>query len=153
MVRPFLEVIAARPVLFDGGTGTELYGRGVFLNRCYEECLELFDQGADLLTIGPRANLQLRGWLARERTAWSAALDKDPLLPRRLYPQGYVGETAHRRREELYRQLARTLLLHSKLSRTLPPGSTADKTTRAVSPWTDAAGGVEGEPSPAAHKA
>jgi len=37
MPRPFLELIADRPVLFDGGTGTELYGRGVFLNRCYEE--------------------------------------------------------------------------------------------------------------------
>ena len=37
VLRPFLDVIADRPVLFDGGTGTELYGRGVFLNRCYEE--------------------------------------------------------------------------------------------------------------------
>ncbi len=37
MVRSFLDALAERPVLFDGGTGTELYGRGVFLNRCYEE--------------------------------------------------------------------------------------------------------------------
>lgn len=34
---PFLEYLAERVVLFDGGNGTELYRRGVFLNRCYEE--------------------------------------------------------------------------------------------------------------------
>ncbi|MDH3284974.1 MAG: homocysteine S-methyltransferase family protein, partial [Acidobacteriota bacterium] len=33
----FAELLAQRVVLFDGGTGTALYGRGVFLNRCYEE--------------------------------------------------------------------------------------------------------------------
>jgi homocysteine S-methyltransferase len=37
MPRSFLEVIQERPVLFDGGIGTEIYARGVFLNRCYEE--------------------------------------------------------------------------------------------------------------------
>ncbi|MBP7146047.1 MAG: bifunctional homocysteine S-methyltransferase/methylenetetrahydrofolate reductase [Acidobacteria bacterium] len=34
---PFLQALAERVVLFDGGTGTEIYNRGVFLNRCYEE--------------------------------------------------------------------------------------------------------------------
>lgn len=33
----FLDRLAQRVVLFDGGNGTELYRRGVFLNRCYEE--------------------------------------------------------------------------------------------------------------------
>ncbi len=33
----FAELLEERIVLFDGGTGTALYGRGVFLNRCYEE--------------------------------------------------------------------------------------------------------------------
>lgn len=35
--RPFLDLLAERVVLFDGGTGTAIYSRGVFLNRCYEE--------------------------------------------------------------------------------------------------------------------
>jgi homocysteine S-methyltransferase len=35
--RSFLDVVNERVVLFDGGTGTEIYARGVFLNRCYEE--------------------------------------------------------------------------------------------------------------------
>jgi homocysteine S-methyltransferase len=36
-VRTFLELLAESPILFDGGIGTDLYGRDVFLNLCYEE--------------------------------------------------------------------------------------------------------------------
>ncbi len=31
------EIFADRPVLCDGAMGTVLYGRGVFINRCYDE--------------------------------------------------------------------------------------------------------------------
>lgn len=34
---PFLDRLGKGPVLFDGGFGTELYNRGVFLNKCFEE--------------------------------------------------------------------------------------------------------------------
>ena len=34
---PFLEYLAENVVLFDGGMGTEIYARGVFVNRSYEE--------------------------------------------------------------------------------------------------------------------
>ncbi len=37
MLPPLREALATRAVLFDGGMGTEIYARGVFLNRCYEE--------------------------------------------------------------------------------------------------------------------
>ncbi|MEN6632906.1 MAG: homocysteine S-methyltransferase family protein, partial [Candidatus Polarisedimenticolia bacterium] len=37
MSRDFLDLLSRRVVLFDGGMGTELYARGVFVNRCYEE--------------------------------------------------------------------------------------------------------------------
>ena len=38
MPHPFLEMLERRPaVLFDGAIGTELYSRGVFLNRCFDE--------------------------------------------------------------------------------------------------------------------
>ncbi len=33
----FLDRLQAGPVLFDGAMGTELYSRGVFINRCFEE--------------------------------------------------------------------------------------------------------------------
>ncbi len=34
---PFRERLTAGAVLFDGGMGTELYKRGVFINKCYDE--------------------------------------------------------------------------------------------------------------------
>ncbi|MCB9897344.1 MAG: bifunctional homocysteine S-methyltransferase/methylenetetrahydrofolate reductase [Planctomycetes bacterium] len=38
MPRPsILEVLAERVVLGDGGMGSEIYGRGIFINRCYDE--------------------------------------------------------------------------------------------------------------------
>ncbi len=33
----FIEIFGNRPVLADGAMGTVLYGRGVFINRCYDE--------------------------------------------------------------------------------------------------------------------
>jgi homocysteine S-methyltransferase len=35
--QPFLEALAERVVLGDGGMGSEIYARGVFINRCYDE--------------------------------------------------------------------------------------------------------------------
>ncbi len=38
MTQDFREALAAgTPLLFDGATGTELYKRGIFINRCFEE--------------------------------------------------------------------------------------------------------------------
>jgi methionine synthase / methylenetetrahydrofolate reductase (NADH) len=36
-VKPFLDRLAAGTLVFDGAMGTMLYGRGVFLNRCFDE--------------------------------------------------------------------------------------------------------------------
>src|ERR1700723_3862961 len=40
----FAEILANRPLLADGAMGTVLYGRGIFINRCYDE-LNLSDPG------------------------------------------------------------------------------------------------------------
>ena len=40
----FAEILAGRPLLADGAMGTVLYGRGIFINRCYDE-LNLSDPG------------------------------------------------------------------------------------------------------------
>ncbi|MBX3744409.1 MAG: hypothetical protein KF833_03800 [Verrucomicrobiae bacterium] len=42
----------------------------------------------------------LRQWLALERAAWSEAVRSDPLLPRRLWPEGYPAPQALRQRLE-----------------------------------------------------
>jgi methionine synthase I (cobalamin-dependent)/5,10-methylenetetrahydrofolate reductase len=36
-VQPFREALSERVILFDGAIGTEIYGRGVFINRSYDE--------------------------------------------------------------------------------------------------------------------
>lgn len=58
---PFLEALAQGPMVLDGATGTQLYERGVFINRCLDEaCLsrpdlvrqihsEYVQAGADLI--------------------------------------------------------------------------------------------------------
>ena len=33
----FLDQLKKGPILFDGGIGTEIYNRGIFLNKCFEE--------------------------------------------------------------------------------------------------------------------
>jgi methionine synthase / methylenetetrahydrofolate reductase(NADPH) len=40
----FADIFADRPVLADGAMGTVVYGRGIFINRCYDE-LNLTDPG------------------------------------------------------------------------------------------------------------
>jgi len=37
MARDFRQTLSERVVVFDGGMGTSLYDRGVFLNRCFDE--------------------------------------------------------------------------------------------------------------------
>jgi len=34
---PFLDALSERVILGDGGMGSEIYGRGIFINRCYDE--------------------------------------------------------------------------------------------------------------------
>lgn len=36
-MQPFLDAVRERVILGDGGMGSEIYDRGVFLNRCYDE--------------------------------------------------------------------------------------------------------------------
>src|SRR6201992_2913185 len=36
-MQAFSDIFTSRPMLADGAMGTVLYGRGVFINRCYDE--------------------------------------------------------------------------------------------------------------------
>lgn len=61
-MEPFREALADRILLFDGAMGTEIYARGVFINRSYDEVNltqpqivrdihgEYLQAGADVLT-------------------------------------------------------------------------------------------------------
>ena len=37
MKKPFLEAVEAGPLVFDGGVGTQLYERGVYTNRSFDD--------------------------------------------------------------------------------------------------------------------
>jgi phenylacetic acid degradation operon negative regulatory protein len=62
-------------------------------------------QTADLVAAPAR----LAGWLRQDRLAWQHALAVDPLLPRVLWPKGYLGEDAWNARRHAHRQLATAL--------------------------------------------
>lgn len=44
MRKPFIDRLGERPILLDGGMGTTLYERGVFINRCFDQ-VTLTDPG------------------------------------------------------------------------------------------------------------
>lgn len=62
MKKPFLEAVAAGPLVFDGGIGTQLYERGVYINRSFDDANlsradlvrqiheDYLDAGAQILT-------------------------------------------------------------------------------------------------------
>jgi DNA-binding transcriptional regulator PaaX len=56
----------------------------------------------------------LRRWAAAERTAWQAAMEIDPLLPKRLLPSDYLGQRAWGRRMEVLRQAGKQLQTFSQ---------------------------------------
>ncbi len=49
----------------------------------------------------------LQFWVATERAGWLAAMDRDPLLPERILPPGYLGREAWRRRTEVMAALSK----------------------------------------------
>ena len=71
-MQPFREAIGQRLVLFDGAMGTEIYRRGVFINRSYDELnltspelveeihLAYLRAGADVLTTNSYGANQFR---------------------------------------------------------------------------------------------
>ena len=74
------------------------------INRRYSRLMKILDErpGADLRSDAAAKSL-LR-WATAEREAWLDAVTNDPLLPERLLPSGYLGQTAWQRRIEAFRQ-------------------------------------------------
>ncbi len=48
-------------------------------------------------------------WAAAEREAWLDAVTRDPLLPARILPPGYLGQQAWRRRAKVFQAAGRQL--------------------------------------------
>jgi len=79
------------------------------INRHYVQHLKLLgERPAGVLRDDASAKALLR-WAARERQIWLNAVMSDPLLPARVLPSDYLGQSAWRRRMEVFRDASRQL--------------------------------------------
>jgi homocysteine S-methyltransferase len=129
-VKPFLEALAAAPLLFDGAMGSLLYERGVFFTRSFDELnlsspdliekvhREYADAGADVLetnTFGAtRTQLARHGHADKveEINRAAVAIARRAADRRELYVAGAVGPTGvdWEKASEPERELARAAL-------------------------------------------
>jgi phenylacetic acid degradation operon negative regulatory protein len=79
------------------------------INRRYGRHLKLLEQRPNVALDNGAAAKALQRWAAEERTAWQAAVEMDPLLPKRLLPADYLGCRAWQRRKEVLRQAGQQL--------------------------------------------
>lgn len=79
------------------------------INRHYGRHLKLLEQRPDVVLHNSTVARALQRWAAEERTAWQAAVEIDPLLPKHLLPPDYLGCRAWQRRIEALRQAGQQL--------------------------------------------
>ena len=79
------------------------------INSHYARYLKLLDQRPDEPLRDNTAAGLLQRWAAAERATWLAAVEIDPLLPKRLLPPDYLGCRAWQRRIEVLRQAGQQL--------------------------------------------
>jgi DNA-binding transcriptional regulator PaaX len=77
------------------------------INRNYEAAIELTTAGRRFVRGGKP--VEMRNWLADERTVWMEAIMNDPLLPEVLLPKDYLGQKAFRERQTTFSILSGAL--------------------------------------------
>ncbi len=77
------------------------------INSNYKAAIELATAGRRFVNKGKP--VEMRQWLAAERTAWMEAITCDPLLPEVLLPKGYLGQKALRERQGTFALLSGAL--------------------------------------------
>ncbi|MBI3851475.1 MAG: hypothetical protein HY298_14550 [Verrucomicrobia bacterium] len=74
------------------------------INRRYLRLIKILDEQPDGALRSEAAAKALLRWATVERDAWLDAVTDDPLLPERLWPSGYLGQSAWQRRVAVLRQ-------------------------------------------------
>jgi len=74
------------------------------INALYAKCLTILEQLPGQRPLTRNAAGPLRRWARTEREAWLDAVSGDPLLPRPLLPNGYLGERVWQQRRETLAQ-------------------------------------------------
>jgi len=77
------------------------------INRNYRTAIGLATAGRRFVRGGKP--VEMRRWLADERTTWMEAITCDPLLPEVLLPRDYLGQRAVRERQITFSILSRAL--------------------------------------------
>jgi phenylacetic acid degradation operon negative regulatory protein len=79
------------------------------LSALYAQHLKVLDQRPNAAIRSRAAAKALQYWATAERRAWLNAVTKDPLLPERILPSGYLGQRAWRCRKKVLQEAARAL--------------------------------------------
>jgi len=77
------------------------------INARYARYLAVVDQKPIRAIRNETSMKTLLRWASLERKAWLAAVRKDPLLPGRILPAGYLGQKAWRGHLQVLRELGR----------------------------------------------
>lgn len=71
------------------------------INQCYRRLMKILDERPDGMLRSEVEVKAMSRWASAERKAWLNAITNDPLLPKRLLPPGYLGQSAWQRRVEV----------------------------------------------------
>ena len=74
------------------------------INQRYLRLMKILDERPDGMLRSEVAARAMSRWASVERKAWLNAVTSDPLLPKRLLPPGYLGQSAWQRRVEVLRE-------------------------------------------------
>jgi len=77
------------------------------INHNYRVAIEVAIAGRRFVCGGKA--IEMRNWLADERTTWLEAIANDPLLPEALLPKNYLGQKAFRERQTTFSILSEFL--------------------------------------------
>jgi DNA-binding transcriptional regulator PaaX len=79
------------------------------INRHYAKHLKLLEQRPKTALNSTAAAKTFHRWATEERVAWKTAVEIDPLLPKRLLPEDYLGRRAWQKRVEVLHQAGQQL--------------------------------------------
>jgi len=79
------------------------------INKRYAAVLKILEDRPREPLDDSGAAKRLKAWARRERAGWSKAVAFDPLLPRSLWPRGYLGERVWKKRVKSFQGIAQQL--------------------------------------------
>ncbi|HYT60892.1 MAG TPA: hypothetical protein VEL06_12020 [Haliangiales bacterium] len=77
------------------------------INRLYIKAIGLYEAAPEWSESARPSLLQRQHWLVNQRQAWLEAVSLDPLLPQRLWPDGYQGRRAFEFRTAAFGRIAK----------------------------------------------